>query len=373
VTLVGRSTSNECSTFSIAMATYNGERHLREQLRSLAEQTLPPNELVICDDASTDSTADIVRLFAPTAPFPVRFIRNEQRLGYRGNFMKAAGLCTSDYVAFCDQDDVWLAEKLALARKYIDQTGCTLFQHGYRWIDGHGDVLPGERDREALDRAGPWGISPGMSQIFRRSMLSFAPLREMSVDQCVGTGVMSHDQWTLFISSLMGEVVTVKDVLVLKRLHNDNVFLWPTTRSNLSTFGIIVECCRGKPEAYREKRAYLMTMAGRMAAGARSRVAIIESLKKVSPSEKLAVLQENIEYYKKNANYNEDRLAVYTIGSKLKRLSKVISMYFDRSYQAFGTRGVMDSGLDVLYGVLSTERPEAASGPLGLRSGGGSA
>jgi len=109
------------------MATYNGEKYLSEQLRSLAEQTELPDELVICDDESNDSTARVVGLFAATAPFPVRFIRNEQRLGYYENFMKAAGLCTSEYIAFCDQD-VWLSEKLAVAHRYIRDTGCTLLR-----------------------------------------------------------------------------------------------------------------------------------------------------------------------------------------------------------------------------------------------------
>src|ERR1700760_33370 len=164
------------------MATYNGGKYLGEQLRSLAEQTVLPDELVICDDQSSDSTAAVVESFAASSPFPVRFIRNEQRLGYYENFMKAAGLCTSEYIAFCDQDDVWLSEKLAVAQKYIHDTGCTLFQHGFRLIDANGDPIPGQADHWGPEGYGRWAMTRGMTQVFKRAMLtSFAALRAISV------------------------------------------------------------------------------------------------------------------------------------------------------------------------------------------------
>jgi glycosyltransferase involved in cell wall biosynthesis len=105
--------------FSIAMTTYNGERFLDGQLRSLSEPTLAPAELVVCDDGSTDQTVDILKRWAQRLPFPLRFFQNEQRLGSRRNFLKAASLCVSDYIAFCDQDDVWSKNKLATVASYL--------------------------------------------------------------------------------------------------------------------------------------------------------------------------------------------------------------------------------------------------------------
>ena len=106
---------------SVAMATYNGERFLEEQLRSLGEQTTLPDELVVCDDTSTDRTPQILAQFAKRASFPVKLFTNDQRLGWRKNFLKAARLCTSEYIAFCDQDDVWLKEKLAVV-EFVPET-----------------------------------------------------------------------------------------------------------------------------------------------------------------------------------------------------------------------------------------------------------
>jgi glycosyltransferase involved in cell wall biosynthesis len=102
----------ETLRISIAMCTYNGARFLPEQLESLAGQTRTPDELVICDDGSTDDTADVVQTFAARAGFPVYFKVNETRLGTARNFAKAISCCQFEIIALCDQDDVWHPEKL---------------------------------------------------------------------------------------------------------------------------------------------------------------------------------------------------------------------------------------------------------------------
>jgi len=99
---------------SIAMASYNGALYLPEQLGSIAAQTRPPDELIVCDDCSTDSTAAIVEEFARRSPMPVKFQINERNLGPNRNFERAITSCTGDVIALCDQDDVWRNDKLQL-------------------------------------------------------------------------------------------------------------------------------------------------------------------------------------------------------------------------------------------------------------------
>ena len=98
---------------SIAMCTYNGATFLRDQLQSLAAQTRQPDELVVCDDASSDDTCAILDAFAAKAPFSVRRVRNQTNIGATKNFDQAIGLCSGDIIALCDQDDVWRHDKLA--------------------------------------------------------------------------------------------------------------------------------------------------------------------------------------------------------------------------------------------------------------------
>src|SRR5688572_12209484 len=102
----------EKSTVSVVVATFNGERFLGEQLDSIARQPLRPVEVIIADDGSTDGTTGVVQDFAARAPFPVRFLLNERRLGYSDNFLEAAKMAKGDLIAFADQDDVWFPNRL---------------------------------------------------------------------------------------------------------------------------------------------------------------------------------------------------------------------------------------------------------------------
>jgi len=111
---------------SVALCTYNGARHLPDQLDSIVAQTRRPDELVISDDRSTDGTQEIIRRFAARAPFPVRLHCNEHTAGVTKNFESAIGLCEGEWIALSDQDDVWRATKLQVLESAFasqDQVG----------------------------------------------------------------------------------------------------------------------------------------------------------------------------------------------------------------------------------------------------------
>jgi len=97
---------------SVAMCTYNGELFLPEQLESIARQTVLPNELIICDDNSTDATLRILKDFQEKAPFEIKIYRNISKLGSTKNFEKAISLCNENIIVLSDQDDVWLPYKI---------------------------------------------------------------------------------------------------------------------------------------------------------------------------------------------------------------------------------------------------------------------
>jgi glycosyltransferase involved in cell wall biosynthesis len=103
------------------MCTFCGTAHLQKQLHSLLTQTLQPTELIVCDDNSTDGTVAMVEAFRNQAPFPVRIIINERNLGSTPNFDQAMQLANGDYLALCDQDDVWLPHKLSTLAKVLDE------------------------------------------------------------------------------------------------------------------------------------------------------------------------------------------------------------------------------------------------------------
>ena len=98
-------------TVSVVLCTYNGAKYLREQLESVVNQTYPLHELLIQDDGSTDGTADITAEYAAKYPF-VRCLQNDGPHGLNPNFFSAMHKATGDYIAICDQDDIWELDKI---------------------------------------------------------------------------------------------------------------------------------------------------------------------------------------------------------------------------------------------------------------------
>ena len=233
---------------SIAMATYNGAAHLRPQLQSLAHQRMLPYELVVCDDGSADDTLEIVRSFAEDAPFPVRVHCNDEHLGFADNFLKAASLCSGEFIAFCDQDDVWHEDKVKVCVSAFTGPDVFVCLHQGRVVDEnlqptgrfHPRIIPG---RIVL----PIGASPalrglmqppGFAMVFRTSLLSVdSSHRPWSVFEIRDRmdGVMSHDGWIWLLGASLGKPALVARDLVLYRQHPSNtlgappVSAWRTT------------------------------------------------------------------------------------------------------------------------------------------------
>ena len=99
---------------SVAMCTCNGAEFLPAQLESILAQSRPPDEIVICDDCSTDQTCGLIEQFKTRSPVPIRLHKNEKNLGSVKNFEHAIAMCSGDAIALSDQDDVWRKDKLQL-------------------------------------------------------------------------------------------------------------------------------------------------------------------------------------------------------------------------------------------------------------------
>lgn len=93
-------------TVSVVVCTYNGAQYLKEQLDSILRQTRRPDQVIIQDDASTDSTMEILEEYTNKYPF-IQIYRNKENKGFRDNFFEAISNATCDYIALSDQDDVW--------------------------------------------------------------------------------------------------------------------------------------------------------------------------------------------------------------------------------------------------------------------------
>jgi glycosyltransferase involved in cell wall biosynthesis len=213
---------------SVAMCTYNGASYLREQLDSIAEQTRPPDELVICDDGSSDTTHEIVNAFAATAPFPVRLHINEKNLGSTKNFERVIRLSEGDIIALADQDDVWFPEKLRRIEDCFQSepnTGLVftdaevvdenLRPLGYNlWESvGFDKVQRGlVRNGRVLDVLLPGWTVTGATMAFR------AKFKELVLD--IPTDLLLiHDGWIALLIASVSRVSFIEEPLIKYRQH----------------------------------------------------------------------------------------------------------------------------------------------------------
>lgn len=128
---------------SVVLATYNGEKYVIEQLDSIRNQTLPPDEVIIRDDVSTDLTPLIVRKYINNHRLNWDFKVNEQNKGFYFNFIDAIRECTSDVIYLADQDDVWNLKKIETFSTYYEEhPEVSMVQSNFRFIDSEGNSVP---------------------------------------------------------------------------------------------------------------------------------------------------------------------------------------------------------------------------------------
>ena len=204
---------------SVVLGTYNGEAFLEEQLRSVLDQTYPHLEIIAIDDGSTDATVRILRDYA-ARDGRIRVIVNEMNLGFIRNFEKGARLSTGKWIAFCDQDDYWLPEKVekmvrAIGDRpmiYCDSALCgpDLQPQGKRISD-----LVHYQSFDDCRQLCVFSRMYGHATLITRTLFEKA---SPFVEQ------MPHDGWLAFHATLQGGVGYLPEVLVHYRQHASNVF-----------------------------------------------------------------------------------------------------------------------------------------------------
>lgn len=210
---------------SIALCTYNGEKFLKEQLESFVNQTQLPDELIICDDSSTDSTVEILKEFEKNSPFFVQIEINHKQLGVIKNFEKAISLCTGDLIFLSDQDDIWMPEKTEIITKQFEQNeelgmifsdaeligenseklGKTLFDETFRKTD---------KIKSLFDLCLNKNVATGATMAFR------SKLRNNFIPIPTNIPNIIHDGWIALVLSSITECKCLEKPLIKYRQHN---------------------------------------------------------------------------------------------------------------------------------------------------------
>jgi glycosyltransferase involved in cell wall biosynthesis len=213
-----------CPGISIAMATCNGERFVQKQLESLARQTRLPDELIVCDDASTDRTVAIVESFGRTVPFDVRIRRNPERLGYAQNFALALSLCTGALVFLSDQDDVWLPNKLQHVADKFARSADILVVTNNSFVTGKSIEKTKVTKLKNIRSAGlpNTALISGCNTAARREWIQFIlPVPASNI---------SHDIWLNKLADMLSVRRIDMTPLQYYRRHDDNASQWVVNR-----------------------------------------------------------------------------------------------------------------------------------------------
>lgn len=208
---------------SIALATYNGEKYISEQLDSILNQSYSDFEVIICDDCSKDSTRKIIKDYS-IRDSRIHLYENEINLGFKKNFIKCIGLCKGEYIAFCDQDDVWLPNHLSVLCENI----------GLNWyIGADAEVVDENLKPMGYTMKSVAGVSKlpdnfldyvffevnnnifqGTASMGRREFF----IKYLEVPDCVSV----HDHWFALVASIYEKAVYMDIPILLYRQHSNN-------------------------------------------------------------------------------------------------------------------------------------------------------
>lgn len=223
----------------VIVATYNGEKYIEAQLRSLYEQTRLPDVILVTDAGSSDGTVSICKQFSGVAPgVELRILTNENTeatLGVVDNFEKGLDALDTDYIFFCDQDDVWMPRKIESVVAYMNETDAA-------FCFSNADVVDGNLQQMGNSLWSSYGFYPEMNGEKRMLYLPgeksglFSQLLSNNIvtgmTMCVRSSLKDvllpfskhgyHDAWISILASLLVNVAALDESLVLYRQHEAN-------------------------------------------------------------------------------------------------------------------------------------------------------
>ena len=211
---------------SVALCTYNGEKYLNQQIDSILKQSIKVDEIIVCDDGSLDSTLSILEQYQKKHPSLFKIFVNKENLRSMKNFEKAISLCNHDIIFLCDQDDLWIPEKVKIYLTYFNENPKikVIASNGFA-IDDHGKLL------DVLTIWDIVGLVRKLAEVDFFSIinlsLNFVTGATMAIRKDYLTKVLPfpmideyhHDEWIAMIASLHGQFAFIDDKTIYYRQH----------------------------------------------------------------------------------------------------------------------------------------------------------
>ncbi|MBQ3030057.1 MAG: glycosyltransferase family 2 protein [Agathobacter sp.] len=215
---------------AILLATYNGEKYIREQIDSILAQTDTDWVLYIHDDGSKDQTMEVVKEYVDKYPEQIIVVEGAPTGGAKSNFFYLFHQVEAPFYMCCDQDDVWLPEKIEITRKEMenlirgdeDKPALVFTELGV--VDGELNVIAENmRDYQGLDcknvrlnRALIQNVVTGCTMMVNRV------LRDEMTKITEYTDVLMHDWWATLVAVRFGKVSFIEQPTILYRQHGNN-------------------------------------------------------------------------------------------------------------------------------------------------------
>jgi glycosyltransferase involved in cell wall biosynthesis len=205
------------STISVALAVYNGEKFLPEQLDSILCQLEEGDEIVVSYDRSTDCTLDLLREYQKKYP-QVKVIENTNP-GIAGNFNNALLACTGDYLFICDQDDRWAETKRRDVVARFESTGCDMVIHNGVHMDTEGKII--SEPFFTIYRIGDGKLRNLLKPRYSGCCTAFTAEMAKKILP-IPSDIDAYDHWVGMVGEFAGKISYEEKVLLYHRLHGNN-------------------------------------------------------------------------------------------------------------------------------------------------------
>ncbi|NLD21375.1 MAG: glycosyltransferase [Bacteroidales bacterium] len=214
---------------SVVIATYNGEKYLKEQLDSIITQTYPIYEIIISDDQSTDGTMQVVEEYSNKYPYVKGFVKPIKN-GLNENFMYGFSKATGDYIAYCDQDDIWLPTKIEVQMAAIENNLMCISTSRDFWNDDKDNLLQEKsffmQKRMSLEHCIlEMSMGSGHNMIFKKELFQIIDKYKI-VDK-----TWPIDAYLGIIADCYGGYKVINNVLVLNRRLSCSVSVFIDSQS----------------------------------------------------------------------------------------------------------------------------------------------
>lgn len=220
---------NDRPLAEILLATYNGEKYIGELLDSLIDQTYENILITVSDDCSTDTTMEIIGRYQDNHPGLFRIIPHNERFGNaKDNFFFLLRNAVADHVFLCDQDDVWLPEKVEVMMKELvkHEDVPALIHCDLRVVDASLNTVSDsfvrysnyDPEHEDFHSLVFMNTVTGCASAVNRELISKLNLTSISE---YGNIIM-HDGWLALIAASLGSIKYINLPLILYRQHSDN-------------------------------------------------------------------------------------------------------------------------------------------------------